>query len=478
MQIFNVDETGVSIVHKQGKVLAQLGQRHVYSITSAEKGKTHTVLSCVSASGQVLPPMIIYPRKQRVPDHLKSDCVPNTLFASSENGWINSDLYLEWFQFFLNNIPSTRPVILIQDGHASHISIALIELAQKNNVHLLCLPSHTTHILQPLDVEVFKSFKSNFSKACHKYLMGRPGQVITTAAIASLVHDAWYNSFTPLNILSGFKKCSVYPLNPGEVSDRQLAPSKAVTISLQPECLSKPEAHGSAPAASLQGSTSTQCSSNSSSKLFTLEQLKLFQHRFEEGYDLKDPENITWLKIHHPEIGSPPVSSSELSKSESSSSFKELLVLPKPNSKSQKKGGRNALNSKTVCITDPKVLEELKAKEAEKADVEEKKRVKMVERAMKKELKEREKERRKEKKTSKTATRKNEQTQENVVEKLASLSLGDEQDDAQCPLCGLFYINDKSGDSWICCDKCNEWYCFKCSGINDVNEEFYCKLCF
>ena len=96
--------------------------------------------------------------------------------------------------------------------------------------------------------------------------MGRPGQVITTAAIASLVHDACYNSFTPLNISSGFKKCGVYPLNPGEVSDRQLAPSKAVTSSLQPECLSKPEisqAHGSAPTASLQGSTSTQCSSNS-----------------------------------------------------------------------------------------------------------------------------------------------------------------------------------------------------------------------
>ena len=159
-------------------------------------------------------------------------------------------------------------------------------------------------------------------------LTGRPGQVITNAAIALLVHDAWYNSFTPLNILSGFKKCGVYPLNPGEVSDQQLAPSKAVTSFLQPECLSKPEISRSEATASLQGSTSTQCSSNSSSKLFTLEQLKLFQHRFEEGYDLKDPEYITWLKIHHPKIGSPPVSSSEFSKSKSSSSIKERLVLP------------------------------------------------------------------------------------------------------------------------------------------------------
>jgi len=63
MQVFNADETGVSIVHRQGKVLAQLGQRHVSSITSAEKGKIHTVLSCISAAGQILPPMIVYPRK-------------------------------------------------------------------------------------------------------------------------------------------------------------------------------------------------------------------------------------------------------------------------------------------------------------------------------------------------------------------------------------------------------------------------------
>ena len=50
MLVFNCDETGISIVHKPGKVVAQLGRRNVYAITSAERGKTHTVLSCVSAS--------------------------------------------------------------------------------------------------------------------------------------------------------------------------------------------------------------------------------------------------------------------------------------------------------------------------------------------------------------------------------------------------------------------------------------------
>ena len=37
MQIFNVDETGISIVHKPRKVVTQLGRKNVWSVTSAEK---------------------------------------------------------------------------------------------------------------------------------------------------------------------------------------------------------------------------------------------------------------------------------------------------------------------------------------------------------------------------------------------------------------------------------------------------------
>jgi len=97
--VYNVDETGVSIVHKPGKVLAELGRRNVYAVTSAERGKNHTVLVCVSASGFFIPPLMIYPRKQCVPDHMKEGALPNSMFAVSESGWINQDIYLKWFDF-------------------------------------------------------------------------------------------------------------------------------------------------------------------------------------------------------------------------------------------------------------------------------------------------------------------------------------------------------------------------------------------
>ena len=45
--MFNMEKTGLSIVHKPGRVVAEFGRRNVWAITSAEKGRTHTVLTCV-----------------------------------------------------------------------------------------------------------------------------------------------------------------------------------------------------------------------------------------------------------------------------------------------------------------------------------------------------------------------------------------------------------------------------------------------
>lgn len=356
MLVYNGDETSVTIVHKPGKVVAQLGRRNVYSITSAERGKTHTIFACVSASGHVLPPLMVYPRKRSVPEDLKVGAVPNTLFRNSENGWINSEIYLQWLKFFAENIPPTRPIVLIQDGHASHISIEVIEFARANGIYILCLPAHTTHILQPLDVGVFKS---NFSKACTKYITSHPGRVITSDLLASLVAEAWPSSFT---LLGGFKKCGLFPLNPSTVDDRQSAPSKAFQakpISPSPEPMNKTTVD------------------EPGSPLFTKEQESLYLKRYEEGYDLDDPGFVAWLKIDHPNKSVSVVSTSSVStgislsdKGSPSSNtvapsngtvLDEVLALPHP--EAPKKRKKNAINCKAVCITDDEVLEDLKEKE-------------------------------------------------------------------------------------------------------------------
>ena len=475
----------------------------MYSVASGEKGKTDTILTCVSASGVVLPPMMVYPRKKKVPDNVQEGCVPNTLFVHSDTGWINADLFLEWFKFFIKNIPPTRLVLLIQDGHSSHVSIELVELARENNIYLLGLPSHTSHILQPLDVGCFKSFKANFSKACHTYLLERPGQVITTNAITSLVHQAWHSSFTAVNILSGFRKCGIHPLNPGEVSDRQLAPSKAVRSQNDQPSVSSTSTLVPQSDSSLNASPDSQApwsqSSTDSSSIFTEEQMKLFEKRFEEGYDLQDEEYSAWVRIYHPEKASPsPVVSSGSTKS-NLDVVKEILTLPKPRPSSQTRKGRKAVNATAICVTDDDILEEMKQKKEEKEAAEEEKELRKIERENKKEEREKKKQERakekerkakekerkakeKEQKAKGRCTRSTKHT--DAAEAVGGLSLDeddeDDEDDVACPSCGLDFKDDDSDRDWICCDSCNQWFCFDCSGKTEIpleSEPYYCCDC-
>ncbi len=47
MLLYNCDETGVTNVFKQGKVITELGRRYVYSVSAAERGKTHHIILCL-----------------------------------------------------------------------------------------------------------------------------------------------------------------------------------------------------------------------------------------------------------------------------------------------------------------------------------------------------------------------------------------------------------------------------------------------
>ncbi len=71
--------------------------------------------------------------------------------------------FCSWFEKLF--IPSVRylietgPVVLFMDGHASHLGLKVIQKARKNNIHLIAVPAHTTHITQTLDVGLFGPMK-------------------------------------------------------------------------------------------------------------------------------------------------------------------------------------------------------------------------------------------------------------------------------------------------------------------------------
>ena len=93
------------------------------------------------------------------------------MWAYQEKGWMNDALGEVWFrEIFLKNCGDARPQLLILDGHSSHETLAILELALQENIHILSLPPHTTHVLQPLDRTVFGPLNTAYNSVCSEYL--------------------------------------------------------------------------------------------------------------------------------------------------------------------------------------------------------------------------------------------------------------------------------------------------------------------
>ena len=96
-------------------------------------------------------PFVIFDSKNLKPE-LANGEVPGTMYGLSSNGWMDSDLFDQWFtQHFLAYAPPTRPMLLSLVCHSSCYQPAVIKNAAEEHVVIFCLPPHTTHLTQPLD---------------------------------------------------------------------------------------------------------------------------------------------------------------------------------------------------------------------------------------------------------------------------------------------------------------------------------------
>jgi len=164
--IFNVDESGLCVVNKSGKVIAAKGDKCVRARKSGERGENITVIACANASGTViLPPTVIFKGKTLNEDLMKG-AADGVVFAHSQSSFIDSELFCHWFDRFVQLIPPVRPVLLFSDGHVSRIIYALISKAIAHGIHILLFPGHLTHLLQPLDLTTFGPLKKMFSHEC------------------------------------------------------------------------------------------------------------------------------------------------------------------------------------------------------------------------------------------------------------------------------------------------------------------------
>ena len=106
--------------------------------------------------------------------------------------------------------------LLIVDGHASHISTEFIKFCNERKIILLCLPLHTTHMLQPLDVSVFGPLSREYKKQL---------EVVTRFNVCSvdkvdflkIIQKARKEAINTKNVLTAWRATGLVPYNPSSV---------------------------------------------------------------------------------------------------------------------------------------------------------------------------------------------------------------------------------------------------------------------
>ncbi|KAJ8049117.1 hypothetical protein HOLleu_01713 [Holothuria leucospilota] len=191
-RIFNCDESGFSLTGKNEKALAPRGSKNIYQISSSDKRQI-TVLACMNATSFFSEPKLIFPNNRFRYNPLEgapeSWCV-----GRSSNGWTNSEVFYGWVaNHFLPGIKQraiTLPVVLLVDGHSSHISIETATFCKENKIFLYCLPAHSSHILQPCDLSLFGSLKGAWRRHVKAWRSEHVGSNITKLNFASVFAKA------------------------------------------------------------------------------------------------------------------------------------------------------------------------------------------------------------------------------------------------------------------------------------------------
>jgi len=160
--IYNVDETALTTVHKPEKIWTEINLKQVGLQTSA-------LVGCINAQGGSIPPFIVFPRVH-FKDSMLSGAQPGSTETAQISGWVNKEIFQQWLKHFEESTRCSleKPALLLLDNHMSHFSNVAINYAKENGVILLTFLPHCSHKLQPLDRSVNGPLKRYYNDACSR----------------------------------------------------------------------------------------------------------------------------------------------------------------------------------------------------------------------------------------------------------------------------------------------------------------------
>ncbi|KAJ3462343.1 hypothetical protein MRS44_007129 [Fusarium solani] len=192
--IWNFDETGFLMgMIASGMVVTGAERRGRPKSVQPGSREWITVIQAINAEGQAIQPFIIGAGQYHLANWYQESNLPGDwAIATTQNGWTDNEIGLEWLKHFdrcTAKRSNSRYRLLILDGHESHHSVAFERYCEENKIITLCMPPHSSHLLQPLDVGCFSLLKKAY---------GREIEHLIRCSITHVSKTEFFRPFIPL----------------------------------------------------------------------------------------------------------------------------------------------------------------------------------------------------------------------------------------------------------------------------------------
>lgn len=223
---FHVPGFSVSSASKNSKtcflfptqVVTRRGSRHPDSVKDTTRSAT-SVMFCCTAAGHLLPPFIVY-KANKAHDAWTENGPPGAKYSATDSGWFEMDTFEEWFMKIALVYMKTLvgPKLLIGDNLASHLSPQVVQACWKYDIRFVFFTPNATHILQPLDVAVFRSLKRKWREILNEWKDKHYGP-LHKSVFPRLLKDTIeaVGMRNSENIKAGFRGTGIHPFNPERV---------------------------------------------------------------------------------------------------------------------------------------------------------------------------------------------------------------------------------------------------------------------
>lgn len=222
--IVNYDETNLTDDPGRKKILTKRGTKYPERVMNHSKVST-SVMIAASAAGELLPPYVVY-KAQNLYDTWTENGPPGTRYNRSASGWFDATIFEDWIKS--TALPYFRgkegKKCLIGDNLSSHLSLDVIKLCHEENITFVFLPANSTHLTQPLDVAFFRPMKIAWRNILLKWKKtdGKTQASVPKGCFPKLLKKLIIdlNQNAKDNILAGFRKTGIWPINENQVLGR------------------------------------------------------------------------------------------------------------------------------------------------------------------------------------------------------------------------------------------------------------------